>query len=452
MLPLPALLLCAFFLALWVAGGASRADVAGQAIVRAAAWLALVAALLLAAPPRIGRAWPVGLMLGLMLGLALVQLVPLPPVIWQALPGRAPFAEAAAMLGEGQPWRPLAIMPAGAINAAGALIVPIVTFYLMMAVGRAGREWQPAALLILVAASALVGLIQFTGASLDNPFVNDTAGDVRGTFANRNHFATLLAIGCLVAPVWAFRDGRRPGWRAGAALGLVVLFELVILGTGSRSGLLTGGAAILVGVAIVRRNLMREWAHAPKWALPAVVGGVAAIVAIVVLVSVMAGRAAAIDRAFAVEVGADMRVRALPTIVSMLGTYFPVGSGLGGFDAMFRVHEPYALLKPTFFNHAHNDYLEVVLDAGLPGALLIAGCLAWWAWKSVRAWRGPDGSGRAMARTGSAILLLLVVASAFDYPVRTPLMMAVAVIAAVWLAEGPARTGSSPLPAADEHL
>lgn len=451
-LRLPAILLCAFFLVLWLAGGASRADVAGQAIVRAGAWLAFVVALLFADLPRIGKAWPVGLLLGLMLGLALIQLVPLPPMIWHSLPGRMPFFEAAAALGEGQPWRPLAIMPSGAMNAAGSLIVPIATYYLMLGVGRAGRDWQLAALLILVSASALVGLVQFTGVSLDNPFVNDTASDVRGTFANRNHFATLLAIGCLVAPVWAFWDGRRPSWRAGAALGLVILFELVILGTGSRSGLLTGGSAILVGLAIVRRNLKRELTHAPKWLVPAVICGIAVIASIVVMVSVLAGRAEAIDRVFAVEVGADMRVRALPTIVSMISIYFPVGSGLGGFDALFRMHEPYELLKPTFFNHAHNDYLEVVLDAGLPGALLIAGSLMWWTWRSIRAWRGPTCAGQTTAKLGSAILLLLLVASAFDYPVRTPLMMAIAVIAAIWLAEGPAPTDPSPLPVTDEHL
>lgn len=40
------LLLCGFMAVLWLAGGASRADVMGQVVVRAAAWGAMIAALL----------------------------------------------------------------------------------------------------------------------------------------------------------------------------------------------------------------------------------------------------------------------------------------------------------------------------------------------------------------------------------------------------------------------
>jgi O-antigen ligase len=124
-----------------------------------------------------------------------------------------------------------------------------------------------------------------------------------------------------------------------------------------------------------------------------------------------------------------MRGRALPTVLAMIAEYFPAGAGLGGFDPLFRMHEPFALLKTTYFNHAHNDWLEVVLDAGLPGLLVSVAALAWWLVGTIRAWRG----GAVVARLGSAMLLLIMLASVIDYPARTPMMMATVVIAAVWL-------------------
>jgi len=113
-----------------------------------------------------------------------------------------------------------------------------------------------------------------------------------------------------------------------------------------------------------------------------------------------------------------------------------VGSGFGGFDPIFRINEPFDLLKTTYFNHAHNDFLEIVLDGGLPAALLLAGALAWWGYASFRAVRStlvaPDDVPPLL---GSALLLLLCIASLFDYPARTPMMMAMTIIAAIWLAQ-----------------
>jgi O-antigen ligase len=137
-----------------------------------------------------------------------------------------------------------------------------------------------------------------------------------------------------------------------------------------------------------------------------------------------------------------MRSRALPTVWAMTLGYFPFGAGLGSFDPVFRIHEPLALLKPTFFNHAHNDLIEVVLDAGLPGLLLLLGALTWWGRASVRAWRSGSTASPMLPRIGSAMLLLVILASVFDYPARTPMMMALIVVAALWLHQNQAARGS----------
>ncbi|RYE96337.1 MAG: hypothetical protein EOO77_41165 [Oxalobacteraceae bacterium] len=135
----------------------------------------------------------------------------------------------------------------------------------------------------------------------------------------------------------------------------------------------------------------------------------------------------------------------------MIRTYFPFGAGMGSFDPIFRMHEPFALLKPTYFNHAHNDFLEIVLNAGLPGLLLLLIALGWWGWKSMVAWRGD--AAHILPRLGSVMLLLILIASIIDYPARTPIIMAMAMIAAIWLnSQGASARGKGPLPSTGPHL
>lgn len=448
------MLLFAFLAVLWVAGGASRADALGQTVVRGAAWAALVVALLFAPRPTrrdLRDLRPVTLLLAGAILLVLLQLVPLPSALWQALPHREMLLASVSASGEAQPWRPLAIVPGGAWNALSSLVVPLATLLLVHGLSGAERSRLTTLGFALVIGSALVGLMQFSGMAVSNPFANETAGEVSGTLANRNHFALLMAIGCLLAPAWAFRDGRRAQWRALLALGMVLLFVLAILASGSRAGMMLGVVAVVLGIVLALRPLRRELGHAPRWVLPVLLAGSVAALGGVVALSVFSNRAVSIDRAITIEGDQDMRVRALPTVTAMAKAYFPAGSGFGGFDPVFRIHEPFDLLKLTYFNHAHNDFLEIMLDGGLAGLLLLLSAMGWWAIASIRAWR-TTVTHPMLARLGSAIILLILVASVFDYPARTPIIMAILTIAALWLAWGGRTLTQSALPRADQSV
>ncbi len=448
---LPLILLFVLLAALWLAGGASRSDAAGQIVVRAVAFATLVIACLFVERPTLGTTRPVALLLLAALALAVVQLIPLPPTLWRALPGRGMFTAAAEVAGQPQPWRPLAIVPGTARNALFSLVVPIATFLLVIGLKPRDRGWLLPLLLLLILAETLVGVLQVSGIYINNPLINDTLGQVGGTFANRNHFALLLAIGCVVAPAWAMGNGRRMAWRGPIALGLALLFLMMILASGSRAGLIVGILALGIAAIITRQEIRRLLRKAPRWVFPAVILGVVALVAIFVLLSMASNRAAALDRLAAENTGEDMRSRGLPVVLSMIGTYFPFGTGLGGFDPIFRIHEPMALLKRTYFNHAHNDFLEIVLDAGVAGLLLLLAALGWWLAMSIKAWRGAARE-QLLPRLGSAVLLLILVASLFDYPARTPIIMAVVVVAAIWLSGAGHAAATSALPGADRHL
>lgn len=436
--------LCLLLAGLFIAGGASRADVFGQVITRAVAFGVLIAAILVGPGKMRGGGRVPSLILIGALALVIAQLVPLPPAIWQSFPGRSLLAQAGNLDGQHQPWRPWSMVPGATFNSAASLVVPIAVLFLLTGLTDKERDRLPGMILAVICFHSLVGLLQVSGAGFNNPLVNDTMGQVSGMFANRNHFALLLAIGCMLAPVWGFMEPRQSLWRVPLAITLTSLFVLMILASGSRAGLgLAALALMLTGVLTwsQTRRLLRQF---PRWTLPAAIGGVVILLGVPVLLSVTAGRAVSIARLFELDPGQDMRQRALPTVLGMISDYFPWGTGMGTFDPIFRIHEPNALLKPSYFNHAHNDFLEIILNAGVAGGLLLVASIGWWMWASVAVWRGGSEQRFVFARLGSGILLLVCLASVFDYPARTPMMMALIMIAAIWLAEGMDQSAALP--------
>lgn len=448
---LVAILFCIFMATLWIAGGASRAAEAGQTVVRLVSTVVLIIALLAGPHPALRDLRPAWMILGASFLLIVLQCVPLPPAVWQSLPGRDIFAPAMPP-GGAQPWRPLAIVPGAAYNAGFSLIVPLAILLLLSMATDQDRRLLPAALLVTITAGALLGLLQMSGSMFDNPLINETVGQASANFANRNHFALFIVLGCLLAPVWAFHDGRAATWRVGVGAGLILLFVLIVLGTGSRAGLGLCAIALVIGLVMARAGLRQLMKRLPRWVLPVAVAAFVVLIGLAVFASMSMDRAIGIERLRDVDLGQDMRGRGLPVVLAMTREYLPFGSGLGGFDPLFRMHEPLSLLKPTFFNHAHDDFLEIVLGAGIPGLLLVGVAVVWWGIESVRMWRATPSRRVVLARLGSSMLLLILLASAFDYPARTPMMMAVIVIAAAWLSWGREREGRSALPMGGRHL
>jgi len=448
---LPFLLIVTWLVILWVSGGASRADVIGQVITRGAAWTILIVLVLWARPPQLRPVAPVAFFVLAAVSLALVQLIPLPPQIWTAIPGREFLEQAAAVSGQKQPWRPLSFSPNATANALWSLVVPVTTL-LLMAQLRRDDDWRiVTVLLILVVGSTFLGLLQFSGGHFDHPLVNDIAGSVSASFANRNHFALFAAIGCILAPAWGFGEEDQKRWKGPVSIVLLLLFALIILATGSRMGMLAGALGVALGLLNVRRKVISELRRLPRTYAIALVTIVVALLVTTIILSITLGRAASFDRIMTLDAGDDLRRKALPTVLTMTQYYFPFGSGLGAFDPVFRIHEPDDLLDVVYFNHAHNDWIEIVLDAGLAGVVLLGAAIVWWVWKSAGAWRS-NSSKSQLPRLGSATLILVFVASITDYPARTPMIMAIVVIAATWLNRYQSQAAFSEAPSASTKI
>ena len=423
-------MLAVFLVLLWFTGGASRADVLGQSFSRFFAWAFLIGFVVLSARLNWRAMAPIAIFLGLAVFLVLIQLVPLPPAIWTSLPGRELLTGIAEVSGQAQAWRPLSLSPSATANSLGSLIVPVTALVLVANLTRE-QHWRIGWLLLgLIFGGCILALLQLSGAQFRSPLINYVAGAISGNFANRNHLALFVAFGCLMAPILGFGRDRMVRWKAGVTIALLPVFLLVILATGSRTGLVLGSVGLLFGLFAVRSNIVRELKSLPRKAAIALAAGSVLSLVAIVAAAITLGRAAGLERVMNSQVGDDLRSQSLPYVIDAVMRYFPVGSGFGTFDPVYRMIEPDSLLQPQYFNHAHNDWLEVILDGGMAGAALLVAAVGWWLLTSWRAWK--DGQSR-LAIMGSGALLLVMIASVPDYPARTPMIMAVMVIAAVWL-------------------
>jgi O-antigen ligase len=102
-------------------------------------------------------------------------------------------------------------------------------------------------------------------------------------------------------------------------------------------------------------------------------------------------------------------------------TYSSLGSGLETFRQAFQTFERDSATgaRNVIIHHAHNDYLELWVEAGwpvVPCAILLLGALAY---AGLRSLRHQSDSQRMPRRAAMIALLVPIVHSLFDYPLRT---------------------------------
>jgi len=107
----------------------------------------------------------------------------------------------------------------------------------------------------------------------------------------------------------------------------------------------------------------------------------------------------------------------LSTTTRAVFDFLPWGSGLGSFQRVYPLYETPKLVTTTYVIHAHNDYVEVALELGALGIVLMTLFLAWWGAAVWRAWRTAESAPfvRAAAIASAAILAHSLV----DFPLRT---------------------------------
>ena len=345
------------------------------------------------------------------------HLVPLPPAIWSALPGRSFVADGFAILGQPLPWLPLSLAPYDTIATLLTLLPPIAVLAAMLRLKAYRPEWLLAALIAGTIAGVLLGVMQVSSEGPDSPwrlYRITNRGVATGFFANSNHMAALLVVSIPFLAALAAWSRRRSDDRqrysaiivlAAAAL-LVVVIGLMI--NASLAGVGLGLPVLLASGLLLTRKRGSRWRAVLLIAPALLIASVAAMYVITVR-----SDSGADDARLSVESRRTMAMTSIQTAAAMA----PLGSGVGTFAKIYAIHESPEDLEATYVNHAHNDYLELAVETGVPGVIVLLLFLAWWAGTAQRCWR--DMSADVFARAATIASAAILAHSIVDYPLRT---------------------------------
>ena len=350
-------------------------------------------------------------------------LVATPPDMWLSLPGRAAYRSIVIELVSPEfamGSLPLSIDPRGTQRALCVLAPCIAIAVVVPFVSRASLLRLLGLFAVLATFEAMIGLIQlgFRGA-----LVFDFAGHSRasGTFVNKNHFATLLAMSL---PLLIFRasgqftffshEGKHSSPLSNTWWGIAGAFvAAALIASLSRAGVLAGGVVAMIAMALCAA---RRRSSSPRF-LPLAI----AVVLLAISVAAMTGLGSLLRSLLASGLGDGVSSRTLINAHTWNGitAFFPVGAGLGSFSTAFQRFQSPTLLG--YIEYAHNDYLQLCFELGIVGVavLLLLGLAAAHAARTL--FRAAPAS-RHLSPALACLLgaLAFAIHAWFDFPAHIP--------------------------------
>lgn len=231
---------------------------------------------------------------------------------------------------------------------------------------------------------ALYGLINFFAGNTYLLWYERWAGDtdVTSTFVNRNHYATFAGLGMICSAgigITAFRAAWRLSDRSQPTLArtieclagrpLVYFVIMLIIGmawlqTHSRMGT----AAVALGIGVMLALMMASGMvrrHLVQW-VTALLLGFFLVQVSGELTFKRLGETGEIDRLPIFAIVSDQISNAPLT-----------GSGLGSFAQSFAMYRDLRIPSTATYGYAHNTYLELAAEIGVPAAILLVFAIFW---------------------------------------------------------------------------
>jgi O-antigen ligase len=376
-----------------------------------------------------------------------VQLLPLPSSIWTVLPSRQDQVAALSLVGKEHSWRPISLSPSRTLASLLAIVPAAGCAYAVARLDRQGRRLVIATIAAMAVVSTLLGVLQLmAGERGINLYPQFHAGWITGFQANRNAEADILLIGFLAlvtsAAPYLSDAARKFPLLLDRRAALTLLFALALcllaatIMTGSRAGIALMPVAVIFALAILgSARASKQEMRGARFALLAALVLLAGLAAVYLAYASHTAIARVAQR-FTDD--SDIRLNIWQDAWFALGQYWPVGFGMGGFEPAMIPSERLEVLGSGIPNRAHNDFLELGLEAGLLGYAMLFVAASTCFTMAYKSWR-PENRANILFAAGA--LFVITLHSLVDYPLRSMALACLAGVAGGMLATASPRVG-----------
>ena len=390
-----------------VIGGALRWT---QAIVAGLVGLAL--ATQVGSRRRFDHVSPLVVLIGIAVVLTALQLIPLPDSVLDALDAHSnELRNDGAALSGTAPWRSISMDPSGTLRALAFFItlLGVAVLGLRIASSERGRYLVLAGVTVTCGlAAAVTGLHTLLNMDLLYGVYapQHATPPLLGPLLNANHLGGLMALGATLALGLVFYQRQAAQVRV-LWIVIAVSCSATALASLSRGAALALALGIMTTIALLvtgrlgapgddRARHHRAWINEIPVTIVIALG-----LAIAVFTS--AGKVAdQLDNTSLTELNLPLSKYAAWRSSATLVEEAPwLGIGRGALEPVFtRIHEPSAYVT---FSHLENEYIQAVVDWGIPGGIALGLTLAWCIVIAVKRWR--DGALAACALGACAAIL-----------------------------------------------
>lgn len=351
-------------------------------------------------------------LLGLFLLGHIFYLLPLPSNIWSALPGRELIAEGYRTIGADLPWLPMSLTPEKTFFSLFDFLPPIAMLLMMTRVDNIKAiELTVRMLALFTIFSVILGVLQVSNVGDLHFYEITNDNSAVGFFSNANHMGVfLLMIIPLVMSLPSFLNDRYYETSRRAFVLSIVCILSALLGIGLTGSL--GGFLLILPVLAATVFIWKSGE------------GRSSIYLIGVLVSLVAAflfdmfvwenlQSEALDKISTTH--ATDRQTMFANTFNLAKTYFPFGTGPGSFSDVYKLAET---ATPKTIPHAHNEYVELLLEFGILSIAWIV-VTFFWLLKTIRKSFAASGLYGQIPKYFSVVTMVVLTHSLFDYSLRT---------------------------------
>lgn len=368
---------------------------------------------------------PIALLAAMVL-IALFQSIPLPSIVWQSIPGRGEIVRNFASLELPIGVMPISLDVEATLSTLGYALPPLFVLVLCNRIG--GRRLKlviPWAMSFVAVALVVLGAVQVLMGNNSALYFYEATnkGLPVGTFANVNHFANFLLI-TLPFTVFLFRDLIK-NWQTtdrSIAIMFLTVSALLLLSV----GIVAAGSLAIYIMSVPVLGLAYLFSRpetdspARAW-IPVGIGlAVIATAAAIATSPVLFGLGAIGDVDHHLS-----RPNMWATTWQAIQDHWLFGAGIGSYPSVIPLYEDPDAVTSTYLARAHNEYLQIFLEAGLPGIVVIVVAFAWLSQRALAIWRDEHkGSLIAFRKVALISICVIMLHSFIDFPARSPAISA----------------------------